>query len=323
MSQIRYVVSRDSVTFRVDGVATVISKTHANYDNILATLASGDIEAVRPLLVDTRQYIANTIGNGSLISYRNGKLYFGDEVLHNAIANRIVSLIRDGYDVAPLTNFLSNLMKNPSYRAVTELYGFLEKCKLPFTPDGHFIAYKVIRADWKDKHTGTMDNSIGAVVKMRRNEVDENKDQTCSAGLHFCSRDYIKEFISKDAGDRLVAVKVNPRDVVSIPTDYNDTKGRACEYTILRELRDGANLPVNHAGFNLLVDDEPVTAGPDGTRTQSRVGAVVWTDADIAKAKRLLAEPDASLTAVAKETGMSRRQVARIRDGEVGASITA
>jgi hypothetical protein len=31
-------------------------------------------------------------------------------------------------------------------------------------------------------------------------------------------------------------VKVNPRDVVSIPSDYNDSKGRTCRYEVVGEL---------------------------------------------------------------------------------------
>jgi hypothetical protein len=37
-------------------------------------------------------------------------------------------------------------------------------------------------------------------------------------------------------GERIVILKINPRDVVSIPTDYNNSKGRACRYEIIGEL---------------------------------------------------------------------------------------
>lgn len=35
---------------------------------------------------------------------------------------------------------------------------------------------------------------------------------------------------------RTVIVKINPRDVVSIPTDYDNSKGRACRYEVIGEL---------------------------------------------------------------------------------------
>jgi hypothetical protein len=131
-----------------------------------------------------------------------------------------------------MVQFMENLMQNPSKRAVTELYGFLEKNSLPITPDGHFLAYKRVRFDYKDCHTGTMDNSVGKVVEMERNNVDDDKDRTCSTGLHFCSQSYLGHF----GGERIVIVKINPRDVVSIPSDYNDSKGRACQYEVVDEI---------------------------------------------------------------------------------------
>jgi hypothetical protein len=60
---------------------------------------------------------------------------------------------------------------------VTELYGFLEKGNLPITNDGHFLAYKKVRKDYKDCHSGTMDNSIGQVVEMERNQVDDKAEK--------------------------------------------------------------------------------------------------------------------------------------------------
>jgi hypothetical protein len=37
-------------------------------------------------------------------------------------------------------------------------------------------------------------------------------------------------------GARTVIGKINPRDVVSIPSDYNATKGRACRYEVIGEI---------------------------------------------------------------------------------------
>jgi len=67
---------------------------------------------------------------------------------------------------------------------------------------------------------------------MTRNEVNDDKNQTCSAGLHFCSQDYLNHF----GGSRIMILKINPRDVVSIPTDYKNSKGRCCRYEVIGEL---------------------------------------------------------------------------------------
>jgi hypothetical protein len=148
---------------------------------------------------------------------------------------------------------MENLYANPSKRAVTELYGFLEKNNLPITPDGYFLAYKKVRKDFLDVHSGTMDNSPGTIVEMERNKVDDNKDQTCSTGLHFCGMSYLSHF----GGERTVIVKINPADVVSIPSDYNDAKGRACRYEVIGEM--GVNA---EDAFTA-----PVQSNANGTKT--------------------------------------------------------
>lgn len=335
-SNISYVTSRDSVTFRLDGNPVVIPKSHMNYHNIIAALDSGVIEAVRPLLVAIKQAIANS-SDGS-ITFRDDKLWFEGEELHNAMVPIIIRLIRDGLSVQPLTNFLRNALENPSARAREEMYGFIQAGDMPVTPDGHFIAYKMVREDFRDIYTGTIDNSPGATPWMPRNLVDPDKDRTCSAGLHFAALYYVQKggYMRHDNGDRIVAIKINPRDVVAIPSDYNNAKGRCCRYIVLKEIDIDTLLPLNTVGFTLFEDeaaadvaadvaadasgDTVLTLTPSGA-VQTRPGVSLYSDADILRVKRLLAEPDASLTGVSKETGMSRRQVARIRDGQVGAHV--
>ena len=63
----------------------------------------------------------------------------------------------------------------------------------------------MVRSDYKDVHSGTFDNSVGQVLEMPRNQVDEDKDRTCSAGLHFCSYDYLKFF----GGERIMVLKID------------------------------------------------------------------------------------------------------------------
>jgi hypothetical protein len=79
-----------------------------------------------------------------------------------------------------------------------------------------------------------MSNAPGNVVEMERNTVDDNMNNTCSTGLHFCSKEYLAHFGGHDS--RTVILKINPRDVVSIPADYNATKGRTCRYEVIGEL---------------------------------------------------------------------------------------
>jgi hypothetical protein len=170
-------------------------------------------------------------------------------------------MLQEGFTIDPLVKFMENLMENPSNRSVTELYGFLEKNNLPITPDGHFLAYKRVREDYKDCHSGTMDNSPGKIVEMPRNKVDDNQNNTCSHGLHFCSEGYLKHF----GGARTVIVKINPRDVVSIPSDYDNTKGRACRYEVIGEV--GVN-PEDAVEFT-----RPVQSNANSVKVEPKTGS--------------------------------------------------
>jgi hypothetical protein len=199
------------------------------YQRVVDAIKANDWETVDSI-IDPKKVVLD-YGNGN-ISVQGDTMYWKGEEFHNSLATRMIRMLQDGFDVTPMVNFMENLMQNPSKRAVTELYGFLEKNSLPITPDGSFLAYKKIRQDYKDVHSGNMDNSVGKVVEMERNKVDDDQNRTCSTGLHFCSRDYLNHF----GGERIVIVKINPRDVVSIPNDYNDSKGRACRYEVVDEI---------------------------------------------------------------------------------------
>jgi len=155
--------------------------------------------------------------------------------MHGVLVDRMVDMLNADIDIGYLVAFMKNLDLNPDRRAVEELYGFLEASRLPITPDGHFLAYKRVRDDYMDIYTGKMDNSVGQVVEMKRHQVNSDKNQTCSSGLHFCAREYLRAY-GTSAGNATMVVKINPRDVVSIPVDYNNAKGRACRYEVVDEL---------------------------------------------------------------------------------------
>lgn len=224
-----YIIQGSNVVVVIGTKSYTINKTHVSYQKVIDAIKANDWDTVKDV-VDPKKVVLN-YGQGNL-SIQGDKLFWKGSEFHNALSTRMIQMLQEGFDINPLVCFMDNLMHNPSKRAVDELYGFLEKNNLPITPDGHFLAYKKVREDFLDCHTGTMDNRPGMVVEMERNQVDDNKENTCSTGLHFCSMEYLKSF----SGARTVIVKINPRDVVSIPTDYNNSKGRACRYEVIGEL---------------------------------------------------------------------------------------
>jgi hypothetical protein len=238
-----YIIQGNNVTVVIGNKPHTISKTHITYNKVIDAIKASDWETVQSIIEPKK--VVLDYGQGR-VSIKGETLYWDGEEFNGTIAVRMINMLQEGFTIEPLVKFMENLFENPSKRSVDELYSFLEKNNLPITPDGHFLAYKRVREDYKDCHSGTMDNSPGQVLTMARNKVDDNQNNTCSYGLHFCSEGYLKHF----GGSRTVIVKINPRDVVSIPNDYNQTKGRACRYEVVGEV--GVN-PDDEAEFNKSV----------------------------------------------------------------------
>lgn len=233
MSKINYILGGDSITVFLDGNSYTINKQAHTYELVLKAVREGNVDALRDA-VNIRQSIVKSLveTGGSKVRIEEDAIYYGDREVTGLISSRIFEMLRLGLSVKPMVRFLENMMENPSKRAVDELFDFIDACRLPITEDGHFLAYKRVRDNYFDVHSGTMDNSVGKILQMPRNMVDEDKNRTCSAGLHFCSYDYLAHF----GGERIMVLKINPRDVVAIPADYNNSKGRTCRYEVVDEL---------------------------------------------------------------------------------------
>jgi hypothetical protein len=170
---------------------------------------------------------------GTVVVDRGVVRYNGD-IVDNSLTTRIVRIAVSGKPIDPWIKFMENLYANPNHTTRAELYDWLAGCSLPLTTDGHFIAYKRVRENYTDVYSGTFDHSIGEKVAMaNRAKVDPVRTNTCSTGLHFCSPGYLPHF----SGARCLILKINPADVVSIPVDYQYTKGRAWRYEVVGEIR--------------------------------------------------------------------------------------
>ncbi len=232
-----------TISFQHNSKFLQAHSSHPKFTDIVQAAKSGDFTTAANL-IDVKAVVSTAL-EGTEAVLKDSNVYYKGQVVHSNLAKRIIALAREGFDAKPLLLFLENLMQNPSKRAVDELYGFLEASSLPITDDGHFLAYKSVRSDFTDHHTGKMDNSVGTIVEMQRNQVDEDKDRTCSYGLHFAAHEYAEGF-GRDG--RMVVLKINPADVVAIPSDYNNQKGRACKYLILEEV-DRSDKKLVNKGF--------------------------------------------------------------------------
>ena len=220
---------------------------HINYKMIIEALPSATADELLEI-VDVEKAVA-TFSDG-LVEIKNGQVTYEGEIVHGSISKRILEFMSKGLPFQPLVNFLNNLMENPSMQSQKELYDFLEHEHLPITEDGHFLAYKAVRNDFKDKYRGTFDNSVGKICKMQRAKVDDDRARGCSDGLHAGALNYVAGYGSLENGDRIVIVKINPKDVVSVPSDCNCEKLRTCQYEVVGEYQGELLKPLYSANFS-------------------------------------------------------------------------
>ncbi|MDC7249131.1 MAG: hypothetical protein PQJ49_04345 [Sphaerochaetaceae bacterium] len=166
------------------------------------------------------------------------------------ILTKLMELETKKKPILPLLRFWKKLAQNPSKDSRDDLYTFMQKNNIPITETGDIVTEKGVSqrkgsfvGDLVDDRTGSIDNSVGSYVSMPREEVNANRNQTCSAGLHVAAPDFVRNNWSSQV---IIECIVNPKDVVSVPTDYNATKMRVCAYFVAgysdKSKRDGSKV---------------------------------------------------------------------------------
>lgn len=235
-----FIITNQGITIVTGKGPVSIAAEDPAYSQVRELLKAGAGEAEIFEVIEAAQreleQSLEAIGDSGVAIRADGLVTLEGKVIDNSLTRRMLTMREEGFDLRPMAAFLAKLQHNPSFRARKELYTFLEVGQLPLTEDGHFLAYKIVRPDYKDYHSGKFDNSVGQVLTMPREEVDDDCNRTCSSGLHFCSLDYLQHFGGADG--HVMILKISPADVVSIPADYNNTKGRCCRYEVVGEYTD-------------------------------------------------------------------------------------
>ena len=130
-------------------------------------------------------------------------------------------------EIERIKPFLQNVFENPFIDAVQEIYEYCKAMDFEITEDGCFLAYKYVNEDLTSCYDGKTKHAIGQYTEVA--EFDTNRRNHCSQGLHFCSKSYLGSY----GRQTIIVVKINPKDVVSIPTDYNFAKGRCRRYMMV------------------------------------------------------------------------------------------
>lgn len=241
------------ITVFIEGKQYTIRATDQSFPRAVEAYKVNDMEMLLNIMSPTLM-IQKLYAKYENIEVKDGNVYVYDEPISSLVADRILTYLSQGIDCVPIFKFITRLQNNPSKRAVDELYTFLEHKNLPITVSGTFVAYKAVRNDFTDKHTGRFNNSVGNVLSMPRNKVDDNKEVGCSYGFHAGTLEYASGFASDN--DKMVLVEIDPADVVSIPTDCQFQKLRTCKYKVIAEYERPLTEALYPSNYDTDYDDD-------------------------------------------------------------------
>ena len=245
MANYPYIVSDDTATLLYEGKPYTLESSHPNFAPFKKALIIGDFETAINYL-DIRKQVEE-FADGELI-VKNGAVYWNSNQLHGKMVDKLLELLESGMKVGnPFIKFVKNLLDNPSNNSVEELYDFLSYKSLAIDDDGFVVGYKGVASDgWSQSgntqtivlqgevnERGQILNRVGDTIEVQRRSVDDNRENGCSHGLHIGSFDYARCWAN---GGKLLLVRFNPRDAVSVPQDCECQKLRVCKYEVLEEI---------------------------------------------------------------------------------------
>lgn len=233
-----------SVTAFVPGeYARSADASHPNFEKIVEGLFANDPNVFD--LFDIAQSVANKFQRLSerVTLGSDRQLYFDGEIVDNAIVGHIVRFLDQGVeDWRSLVAFFENVQQNPNEHSREQLYTWLNDRNFTITPTGMIVGYKGVKngsdGTFLSVHSGKaivdgvvvngqIPNNVGSVIEMPRSEVQHNPSVGCHTGLHVGTFEYASSF-----GSSVLEIHVNPRDVVSVPTDCSWAKVRCCRYLV-------------------------------------------------------------------------------------------
>ena len=230
-----------------DGSTHTIGNDNINYQTLVNGLLSGGLSDDQILeLVSPFELVYRTLTRLSeRVSRKGNKLLFDGDVTDNSLTKHIIQIMNGGgseEEWVAYVNFMEKLYTNPSAESREHLFHFIEAHGLLLTPDGDVVFYKSTLSDGTSTYAGYgvvdgqefendhLPNHVGAIVELPRSMVDGDRSVACSVGLHVCAYSYAKTY-----SQRMWTVIVNPRDIVSVPSDHNNAKVRVSRYVVAEE----------------------------------------------------------------------------------------
>lgn len=269
-----------------DGTPRPIASDNPNFEKVRDALLNDTLSEDELLeLIAPFEAVYKTLTKLSeRVSRKGNKLLFDGDPVNNALSKHIIEIMNEGGNDESwraYVAFMERLYTNPSLESREHLFAFIENNGLLVTPDGYLVAYKSTKQDGRSTYAGYgivdgkeyendyLPNYVGAVVEIPRSMVDANRGVACSVGLHVGAYSYASTY-----SERLWTVIVDPRDVVSVPSDHSDAKIRVARYQIVEENVDRVQYPGTVKSFDLPVVEEPEVED-EPTPEETVVAAVV------------------------------------------------
>lgn len=240
----RYSVAIDEhgeghITITENGEVETFDSSDRLFPAILkaATVDHLSLDEIRELEVDNT--VTDIVDLTDRVTLEGDTVYLDGEPAPRTLSDTIVRYRNEGRPFQGLVKFLERLDNNPSRRSREQLFNWTSRVDLEIDGEGYLIGYKGVQSDlhssgsggaevdgvWID---GRVPNQEGSVISMPREKVQDDPNITCSYGLHVGNKQYATSF-----GPVTLTVRVDPADVVSVPTDYNGQKMRCCRYEVL------------------------------------------------------------------------------------------
>jgi hypothetical protein len=281
MNPIQYSLTNESLTLIIDGKPHAFQKSAPNFKALRQAVLDERWDDIPNHLTVAKSL--NEWAKGRFTLQGNRFKFDGMELPPN-LNQRIIDMASKGDDPTRFFKFWERLQKNPSYRSVQQLFGFLNNGGIPLTKDGCFLAYKSVDSQLKDHHSHTFDNTPGQTLEMPRNQISDDPTLACHEGFHVGALGYVRNTYSSG---RTVICKVDPEHVVCVPHDASQQKMRVCKYKVVG-FHNGEKL--SDTAFDEYLElDPPAPNDPSGTGLQPppdfAIPAVQATDAEVAEYK--------------------------------------
>ena len=262
-----YFKSDESITVYLnDGNIAVWESTHPDFNKVVKASTDANWIQIQALHNINKAILQNEVhvSDSVVIKNESGELELDSS---NKLVQFIQLLKQKGVidtEIEHIRQFLINMFENPYIDAVTEIYDYCTALDFEITEDGCFLAYKNVNEDLGSIYNnGKTKHIIGEYTEETSFNTDRNVH--CSRGLHFCSKGYLTKY----SGDTTIIVKVNPADVVAIPTDYNFEKGRCCKYFTVGILEKGKT--ISETNIEDMTDNKIKTVKASPNKSNNKI----------------------------------------------------